>query len=477
MALAPTPAICLECGKDFESAPRRSTLGFDKFACPHCKAKVLYPLPGWRRGVYLGLLAPAAAVVAFVAYGLAVHPARLGDEGRLVGLLWIPVVAALCRDHYFRKRLQAAQSSAEPEQRRAALVGLGGWPRSREAVVFWGVVVLTYAPLFYLRHRTQELIRSLGKTAAAGFRNGDYKSSADALDRLVGLGLAEKTPELLAQRGYARVMAGSFETGLPDAEQALRRDPAMPLPYVTRCVAAEGAKAWDKALTQCGEALEKVPGDQKGLLVIVRSKLGSSKFSAGDYLGALSEFSVAIDLNPSDAGLYLERAWVAAMIGPKEDAEADIRKALELDPRLKEHPSRAAALLAAPNFEPLVHLSLRRARETLASLAVLELARARADQKWAMSVDELLAGVPDADKTRARLTEALVGGAVTATAQGSGLLLSCRAKATLREVTASGDASGFVVPELKWERGSFEPVRIAPPPKPKKRARKKRPTR
>jgi len=475
----PRPVVCTSCGRDFEAAPKSSPGGLKQFSCTHCKAKVFHPLAPWLRTLFLVLLAPGLALVGWVGYTITHRPLALGDTGRLLSLLWALPLTVLCRDRYARNRLDAVMSRATPEERGLVAKNLGAWKSSPEFAIMWAGLIVTLVPLYYLRFATTAKIRAFGDQAAHGFRTGDYKSAEAAIDGLIALGLADKSPDLLAQRAYARALAGKIEPALSDADAALKRQPDLVIASVARCVAFEGSKDWGKALTECAAAQAKVPAEKGGLLLVVRSRLASAKFSTGDYLGAQAEYTAVLALSSTTAPAYLNRAMVAVMIGPKEQGQADLRRALELAPSLKPDRLGPVGMLNNDNFEPLISLGLRRGREALATLAGLELAKYQAARKFDFSVEELIADNPAADAVRSQLKTAFDGGAVSFSTSTPDLAITGIVKGSKRQVEVRGDAKGFVLPELKWENGTFAEQRIEPPkpkikPKAKKRATRKR---
>src|SRR5262245_37881592 len=84
-----------------------------------------------------------------------------------------------------------------------------------------------------------------------------------------------------------------------------------------------------------------VPGEKVTLAYL---DMGQRKLERGDLAGALAEFSKAQQMAPKDpAPLYLRGAVYQKMKRIRE-AEADFRRALELDPKLTEVRTELAAL-------------------------------------------------------------------------------------------------------------------------------------
>ena len=65
---------------------------------------------------------------------------------------------------------------------------------------------------------------------------------------------------------------------------------------------------------------------------ILISQQARGKEAIGDYLGAIADYSKAIELEPEIAALYYNRGTTESELGKYRDALADYSKAIELDP-------------------------------------------------------------------------------------------------------------------------------------------------
>ena len=61
---------------------------------------------------------------------------------------------------------------------------------------------------------------------------------------------------------------------------------------------------------------------------------GNAKDGLGDYQGAVADFTKAIELNPDYAQAYNKRGFAYLMLGPKSKARADFKRAIELGYRV-----------------------------------------------------------------------------------------------------------------------------------------------
>lgn len=84
------------------------------------------------------------------------------------------------------------------------------------------------------------------------------------------------------------------------------------------------------------------PGEKVATALL---ELGQQKFAAGDNEAALTAFGKAHDAHPRDPRPYYMRATVYQKLGKLTEAEADLRAALRLEPRLYDVRAELAAIL------------------------------------------------------------------------------------------------------------------------------------
>jgi hypothetical protein len=98
MALTTIDAVCSHCRTRFNSLPKRTFLGFQKFSCPECKEDVVYPLtPGYRMTYWILFALMMFSITSALAHG------KFG----VPGVLGIAVVIALIRDWRIKNRVAA----------------------------------------------------------------------------------------------------------------------------------------------------------------------------------------------------------------------------------------------------------------------------------------------------------------------------------------------------------------------------------
>ena len=71
---------------------------------------------------------------------------------------------------------------------------------------------------------------------------------------------------------------------------------------------------------------------EKGIIALEYDNNGIAKAKAGDYEGAIKDFTSAIELNPYYAGAYNDRGIAKRLSGDYEGAVEDLSKAIELNP-------------------------------------------------------------------------------------------------------------------------------------------------
>jgi serine/threonine protein kinase/tetratricopeptide (TPR) repeat protein len=164
-------------------------------------------------------------------------------------------------------------------------------------------------------------------------------------------------------KGQVRLHQAEYDDALREYDEARRYEPRMMLAVVGRSNVFNRRKDFDRAITECSAGLEIEPDnasllfnrafartreDKEGALsdydhVLKLDPLNASAWNnrgllkghAKQYEKALSDFDEAIRLNPK-AMYYTNRAAVYDKLKRPKDAEADRRRAKELQPNDKE---------------------------------------------------------------------------------------------------------------------------------------------
>lgn len=133
------------------------------------------------------------------------------------------------------------------------------------------------------------------------------------------------------RRGAIFFNQGDYVRATAEYDEASRKAPEQPYYHAARCEgrAASGAD-WETAHAACEEAIRIAEQD-----AYVHFSRGFLRFRQGDYAGALADFNAAVERNPDSApGLY-GRGVTATRLG-RQDGQADISRALELDEDIDE---------------------------------------------------------------------------------------------------------------------------------------------
>jgi tetratricopeptide (TPR) repeat protein len=164
--------------------------------------------------------------------------------------------------------------------------------------------------------------------------NFDLKASADQQQALQK---AAETGTLTAdqERGMTKEQKEQFEKTAKMREAQLAKNKALNDAYTTGKNAVD-AKQWDVAIDSLNKAAEMDPKQGAVWTSLAEAYTGKAQATpaeaAADYDKAFDAFKKAIDINPTDAGLYNNYALALAKDKKLDDAKTNLAKAAELDP-------------------------------------------------------------------------------------------------------------------------------------------------
>jgi tetratricopeptide (TPR) repeat protein len=165
-------------------------------------------------------------------------------------------------------------------------------------------------------------------------QNFDLKASADqqkALQKAAETGTLTQEQE----RGMSKEQKEAFEKNVKAKEAAMAKNKALNDAYTAGKAAVE-AKQWDTAIESLNKAAELDPKQGAVWTSLADAYVGKAQSTppeaAANYDKAFDAYKKAIEINPTDAGLYNNYALNLAKDKKLDEAKANLAKAAELDP-------------------------------------------------------------------------------------------------------------------------------------------------
>jgi tetratricopeptide (TPR) repeat protein len=122
---------------------------------------------------------------------------------------------------------------------------------------------------------------------------------------------------------------GDFGHAMADFSESIRLDPNYAMAYLLRSELYKTAGDFEHAIADLKQSIRLDPNN-----AVAYFTRGSVSYLMGDNPGALADFTASIRLDPNNAAAYFNRGVAYYVIGGRNaDAEADFKKATELDPR------------------------------------------------------------------------------------------------------------------------------------------------
>jgi tetratricopeptide (TPR) repeat protein len=130
-------------------------------------------------------------------------------------------------------------------------------------------------------------------------------------------------------RGELYKNKGDASRAMDDFNESIRLDPNYATAYLFRSELHKGAGDFEHARADLDTSIRLDPNDARSYFL-----RGSVAYLVGDNAGALSDFAASLKLDPDNQATYFNRGVAYYVIGGHvPDAEADFRKAVELDPK------------------------------------------------------------------------------------------------------------------------------------------------
>ncbi len=178
------------------------------------------------------------------------------------------------------------------------------------------------APRVTMDPGLQEKLSALGYVASDNSSStmpGIKDTGADPKDKVEVVNLLHRA-EMLAEEMH-------YPEAVPLLEQAIAKEPDLPIAYLQLGTALTFLKDFEKAAPVLQKAVELRPD-----LTIPRFQLGSALFETGDFSGAALQFETAISRSPNWAEAHFSLATAYARADRLPDAIKEFEKVIDLRP-------------------------------------------------------------------------------------------------------------------------------------------------
>ncbi len=157
--------------------------------------------------------------------------------------------------------------------------------------------------------------------------DGRYELAEKAASRAIELDPTDA--EAYQQRAAARIKLGMHAAALEDSNRAIELGDSDSDAYRTRGAAYVGLQQYELAKDDLDRVLRENKSDAEAYHLRGVALMGLNQIRR-----ALSDFATSIAQNPLSAEAYFQRGLAYHRLGRAEDADADLEKALQLDPEV-----------------------------------------------------------------------------------------------------------------------------------------------
>ena len=167
------------------------------------------------------------------------------------------------------------------------------------------------------------LAEAYGNRAIAHYAKNNTTQSLADLEEAIRINPRE--PIFFANRGVARISLRQHDLAIKDFDQAIQLNPSYAFAYFQRGRAHNDQKNWDRAIEDFGHSIRLRP-DSKAY-----EERGYARLSKNDLVGALSDYSEAIKLDPLSHIAFNGRGVAYERQGRRSEALEAYRKAVSLN--------------------------------------------------------------------------------------------------------------------------------------------------
>lgn len=160
------------------------------------------------------------------------------------------------------------------------------------------------------------------------------KKNVPAIPIVVLLLLIAASPALLGgqeneyfNRGYEKHLQGDLKNAIKDYSRAIEKNPRFAMAYQMRGAAWQGMKSFDKAISDFSMV---IAFGEPHFLAVGYFNRGIAKNMAGDFPGAIPDFSAALNLDAKMSTAYFHRGIAKGKTGDTFGRIEDFREAARL---------------------------------------------------------------------------------------------------------------------------------------------------
>ncbi len=182
----------------------------------------------------------------------------------------------------------------------------------------------------------EERADRLLRRAIACVQEGKPMESIAVFSELIGLDPDNETAYL--NRGNAYIQTGQFELGIADYSHVIAKNPSLAQGWYNRGTAFVAARQYERAIADLTEAIRLKPDEARAYC-----NRGMSYLRKSHYERALADLNAGIEKDGTIALCYYARGDLSLHTEKYQDAVGDLTRGLRLKPTVEGYIQRAAA--------------------------------------------------------------------------------------------------------------------------------------